>query len=175
MSSKLLREYIEKFFLLVEDAEENIEVEQEVENPFSGITGSFSTIGEFKEAINLSLVKFKKSNLSKIKDKKGLAAAGSVANLGLDVLVPGYSAVANATDLIRKMYLLKDNKKSNTFLDKFNIDDNLSKIVDDDLEQEFLEYLLSKDDLSLENININKLLQDYLANKFENRTVDIKK
>ena len=179
MSLKLLKEYVRDSVLIIESEsgeDTNSEAEEsEVLDPFKGITGSFSSMEEFTNSVNDSLKKFKKSKLSKIKDKKGLAAAGSVANLGLDILVPYYSAVSNATDLIRKTYAMKDNKKSNTFLDNFNIDDNLSKIVDDELEKDFLEWLLSKDDVSLENMNINALLQDYLANEFEKRTVDIKK
>jgi len=43
-----------------------------------------------------------------------------------------------AFDFIKNIYSATDDKKTNTFLDKLNVDDNFAKIVDDKIEMAFM-------------------------------------
>ena len=79
-----------------------------------------------------------------------------------------------AKDMIGILYGMDDKFQSNTGLDKLNIDDNISKIVDDKVEAAFLNHLI--DDLGKMNPDdqmpdVDIILQDFLANKFEGHTV----
>ena len=69
---------------------------------------------------------------------------------------------------------MDDKFKSNTGLDKLNIDDNISKIVDDKVEAAFLNFLIDKlgkmnPDTPMPDASIE--LQDFLATKFDKNTV----
>lgn len=86
-----------------------------------------------------------------------------------------FDAAKNASDIIKGLYGAGDDVKTNTNLDKLNIDDNVSKIVDDPIENVFLNYLLndrfSDDEESLDNFNVTDELQKFLADKFSGTTV----
>ena len=65
--------------------------------------------------------------------------------------IPGISNIwsivkgaKEAKDMLSTLYGLEDKFKSNTGLDKLNIDDNISKIVDDKVEAAFLNFLIDK-------------------------------
>ena len=79
-----------------------------------------------------------------------------------------------AKDMIATLYGMEDKFQSNTGLDKLNIDDNISKIVDDKIEAAFLNYLIDalgkmNPDDPMPDVNI--MLQDFLADKFNQHTV----
>ena len=79
-----------------------------------------------------------------------------------------------AKDMISTLYGLDDNFKSNTGLDKLNVDDNISKIVDDKIETAFLNFLidkLGKMDPEAPMPDATAEIQDFLANKFNQHTV----
>jgi len=69
------------------------------------------------------------------------------------------------------MYNLPDDKKTNTGLDKLNVDDQVSKVVDDRIENAFLNdfsmYLKSFDDETpLEKLDVTELLGTYISDEF---------
>jgi hypothetical protein len=92
-------------------------------------------------------------------------------------LIPGASNVKTALGFFKAAFEKPDTVKTNTWLDKLDIDDEISKIVDDTVENSFLEFLSKSlentpDDKELEDdFNINKNLQTYLKDKFKNRSV----
>jgi translation elongation factor EF-1beta len=94
-------------------------------------------------------------------------------------LIPGASNAKTAFDFFKSTFSKPDTIKTNTWLDRLDIDDNVSKIVDDTIENSFLENLVNSlksvpDDKPLESdFNINKNLQDYLESKFEKRTISL--
>ena len=103
-----------------------------------------------------------------------------VAKVGLDVLadaIPGGGTVKKAWDLFKALYSAPDNKKTNTKLDKINIDDEYSAIVDDTIEDAFLKVLVAAIEKEPENENIpddwdiSKQLEQYIGEKYGNRTV----
>lgn len=88
-----------------------------------------------------------------------------------------WKGAKDSVDMLKKLYGADDKFKTNTGLDKLNIDDNVSKIVDDQIEVAFLNDLLK----SMENLNdndpipdINKVFQDFLKKNFKQHSVEAK-
>ncbi len=79
--------------------------------------------------------------------------------------------------LLKGIYFAKDDKKTGTWLDKLNMDDQYSAVVDDKLEQAFLydvyQMIKSKkpNDPLPPNYSITKELEAYVARKYGNRTL----
>ena len=85
-----------------------------------------------------------------------------------------WRGVQDAKEIIGKLYGAEDTFRSSTGLDKLNVDDNVSKIVDDPIEVAFINDLLATingmDDLApIPDVNVE--LQKYLARKFDNNQV----
>jgi len=79
-----------------------------------------------------------------------------------------------AKDMIGTLYGMKDSFQSNTGLDKLNIDDNISKIVDDKVEAAFLNYVIAElnkmnPDEPMPDVGI--MLQKFLSDKFDKHSV----
>lgn len=109
-----------------------------------------------------------------IKTKKKEALKGFGIGLVLDAL--GGAIFKDTATFIRTMYSLPDEKKTNTVLDVFlNVDDDVSAIVDDNIEnaflQDFLEIIKNKPDDEEITSNITQELQNYIASQFNQRTV----
>lgn len=113
--------------------------------------------------------------------KKRLDAAKSGAvNILVDQvagLIPGMSNIKTAFDFFKGIYNADDNKKTKTWIDKLNVDDNFSAIVDDGVEDEFIKdlvELIDKKDANEqlpEDFNINNMLIEFLSRKYQNRTL----
>jgi hypothetical protein len=125
-----------------------------------------------------------KGILKSIKTKqKGGAIFSKGKEVALDTVlgfIPGASAAKTAYDFFKAATQKPDTKKTDTWLDNLDIDDQVSAIVDDTVENGFLEDLVKSiesesDDTELEaDFNMNKKLQDYLADKYDDRTVSMK-
>lgn len=85
-----------------------------------------------------------------------------------------WNATKNAKEMITSLYGLDDSFVSQTGLDKLNVDDDVSKIVDDKIENafinDFLESFKDKDDAD-PIPDINDELQKFLAKKFNEKQV----
>ena len=98
--------------------------------------------------------------------------------LGLAMDVAGISTIKSGIDLIKGIYSLPDDKKTNSVLDTFlNVDDQVAAIVDDSVENAFLndwlEYVKNQDaNRPLRNDNVTERLLDFLARKYQGRTID---
>ena len=139
---------------------------------------TIQTVGQLKKVINLYRLKAVGKGTAKI-------AGGVVVDAAIDELtgkIPGlqaaFSLFGGAKDtvsMIKKYYSAEDNFKTNTGLDKLNIDDNVSKIVDDEIENAFLKALmdmLNGMNDSDEIPDVNQALQDYLKEKFNQHSVE---
>mgnify|MGYP003126525269 FL=1 len=85
-----------------------------------------------------------------------------------------WSAAKDAKDMISTLYGKDDSFVSQTGLDKLNVDDDVSKIVDDKIENAFINDFLSsfKDKDDADPIpDINDELQLFLAKKFNQKQV----
>tara|TARA_Y100001963_G_scaffold124361_1_gene175120 strand:- start:687 stop:1148 length:462 start_codon:yes stop_codon:yes gene_type:complete len=136
---------------------------------------------KLQEKVELNTVgQFKKF----LKAHRASAAGKEVAKGTIDTILtamPGVGSVYNilkgtktAVDALNKIYGADDDIKSNTGLDALNVDDNISKIVDDPVEVKFLNYYANLidemgDDEPLPDAS--EELQDFLATNFEDNTV----
>lgn len=106
------------------------------------------------------------------KKKESLKGFG----IGLIMDKLGISLIKDAATFIKTMYKLPDDKKTGTVLDKFlNIDDDVSAIIDDNLEnafiQDFLAAIEKEPDNKIIDGNITQALQDYIAKRHNQKTV----
>jgi hypothetical protein len=92
-------------------------------------------------------------------------------------LIPGAEVAKTTFDFIKAAFNKPDTKKTNTWLDKLDIDDDMSKIIDDTVENGFLQTMSKtieseSDNKPLENdFNMNKKMVDYLKTNYSGRTV----
>ena len=115
-----------------------------------------------------------KNKGSKILDKSVSFAVDQV--LGL---IPGASNARTAYDFLKTAFERPDAKKTNTVIDKLNVDDEVAKIVDQSIEARFLNHL---NDI-IQNYgaetpipadwNITKELQTFLQTNYNNRTITL--
>ena len=127
------------------------------------------TVGELRNSISQAL-KVKKGEVQ----KDALKDFG--AGLILD-LIPGGSSLKNAFDLAKTLYKLPDEKRTNTGLDYLNVDDEISAVVDDRVENQFLNDILNvlkdmDDTAELADIDMTNRLSNYIADKFNNTKVE---
>ena len=85
-----------------------------------------------------------------------------------------WKGAQDAKEIVGKLYGAEDSFKSATGLDRLNVDDDVSKIVDDPIEVAFINDLLKTmedmDDLA-PIPDVNDELQKYLADKFNSNQV----
>ena len=71
-------------------------------------------------------------------------------------LIPGASNAKTAFDFIKTAISKPDGKKTNTWLDKLDVDDDMSQIVDDTVENGFMQTITK----SIESEQDSKPLED---------------
>jgi hypothetical protein len=130
---------------------------------------NLNTYGDLKKAIKAIALK-----------QKGQAIVSQGKSFVLDQLlglIPGASNAKTTYDFIKAAIQKPDTKKTGTWLDKLDIDDEMSKIIDDTVENGFMQ-MMSKtieskpDNQPLESdFNMNEKMINYLKDKYEGRTV----
>lgn len=134
-------------------------------NQTDGENYRLETYGDLKKIINV------------IKQNKKNSKIGGVT---LDVVlnaIPYAGYIKTAYDLYKAAMSKPDIKKTDTWLDNLDIDDYTSKIIDDTVENGFINYMFQTfnsepDDKPLEqDFNMNQKLIDYLKNNYNNRTI----
>jgi hypothetical protein len=143
--------------------EEEIDLEKAPEKSVE-----LKTYGDLK----LALVNIKKDqNLKKFKDVGGKAFSAALN------LLPGVGTAIDAYGVFKAAFNKPDNVKTNTWLDKLDVDDDASAIVDDTVENDFLRVATDKfmdepDDKVLDpNFNMDDELNNHLKGKFNRRHV----
>ena len=123
------------------------------------------TYGELKQVIKAISLK-----------QKGTKIGDVAIDVALGV-IPGVGAAKTTFDFVKAAFFKPDAKKTNSWLDKLDIDDEMSSIVDDTVENGFLE-MISKtiesesNDTPLEqDFNMNQKMVDYLKKEYGGRTV----
>tara|TARA_Y100000385_G_C12871889_1_gene541911 strand:+ start:115 stop:834 length:720 start_codon:yes stop_codon:yes gene_type:complete len=123
------------------------------------------TYGELKQAINAIKLK-----------QKGTKIGNVAVDVALNV-IPGIGAAKTTFDFIQAAFLKPDTKKTNSWLDKLDIDDEMSSIVDDTVENGFLQMMSKTIDAKSDtdplesNFNMNDQMVDYLKKEYSGRTV----
>ena len=110
------------------------------------------------------------------------ARVGEVADMAIGVavdqvigMIPFAGNIKSGLDLLKKASKQPDGNDTGSFIDKLDVDDNLSKIVDDPIEGNFLKHIQKviegKKGPIPPDWDINMELKQYLANEFGGRTV----
>mgnify|MGYP001251721686 FL=1 len=127
------------------------------------------TVGQLKKIINIHRA------LEAGKETGKKAAEIAIERIpGLGDLFAVWKGAKDAKEIIGKLYSAKDNFKTSTALDNINVDDDVSKIVDDPIEVAFIKDLLQTlaemDDTDpIPDVNVE--LQKYLYTKFNGNQV----
>ena len=147
----------------------NEQVEQNTQTQTTGSSQKPETYGDLKK-----LVKDVISGQRTSAIKSGATTFTIDQILGI---IPGASNAKSAFDFFKGVYNATDDKKTKTILDKINVDDEYSKIVDDKVEMAFIknvsDAIMSKPDQEVipPNFNINVELQNWLKSKYNQRTL----
>jgi hypothetical protein len=128
-----------------------------------------------------------KAITSTLKKVRGKGAAGAVTGIATDLAlsavfdaIPFGNTAKTAFDIFKGAYGATDTVKTNTWLDKINVDDKYSAIVDNTLEMRFLKVLYNTfAERAKQNpnqplpadFNVNKELENYLNANFDARSV----
>ncbi len=125
------------------------------------------TVGDLKKTVAQAIKAKRRGNTAS-------TALDFLKGLPLNALGPG----KDLFDIAQAAYKLPDEKSLGPGLQALNVDDEVSAIVDDQLENAFLKTLdkeLSSggipDDTPLEKLDMTKLLARYIANTHDSRTV----
>ena len=126
------------------------------------------TVGDLKDAIAAAT--------GKKREKRGKAAAKDFAKSVLMDLVPGLGTITGAAEALQAMYSMPDDKRTGTALDYLDVDDPVSAIVDDNVENRFLKAVAERlesfpDDTKLIDFDMTRQLASFLKKEFEDRTV----
>jgi len=124
-----------------------------------------NTYGDLKKVI-------KAISLRQKGEKLGNIALGTLIGF-----IPGAEAAKTTFEFIRAAMSKPDTRKTKTWLDKLDIDDEMSAIVDDTVENGFMQTMSNTieskpDNQPLESdFNMNAEMVEYLRDKYEGRTV----
>jgi len=131
------------------------------------------TYGDVKQVIN----KMTKQNI--FQNAKGLVADEGI-NIAVELLaaaVPGLSAAKKAYDVFKAIGKKPDTQKTNTWLDRLDIDDQTAAIVDDTVEAGFFQELANTlaripDNTPLDDsFSMDARFEEYLKKKYKGHFV----
>jgi hypothetical protein len=131
-----------------------------------GDLAQLKTVGDLRKAVKVALTaKRKGQGKEALKDLAKSSVTGAL--LG---------AADSLKDLILQTYKLPDDKSTGTGLDALNIDDEISAMIDDQVENRFLNWLVKslegqEDETPLQKLNMDRLLQKFLMQQFNQRTI----
>ena len=131
-----------------------------------------NTVGDLKKLLS-------QATKGKLKYQAKGSVPGALADALVDEIagkIPGFAAAKSLFGALKGTYSLPDEARTGTALDILDVDDDVSAIVDDPIENAFLKAVSSKiegmsDDKPLVDLNMSKLLAQYISKEFSNRTV----
>ena len=118
-----------------------------------------------------------KSTIKSISLKQKGEKIGNIALGTLIGFIPGAEAAKTTFDFIKAAISKPDAKKTSTWLDKLDVDDQMSAIVDDTVENGFMQAMAkvieTESDAKLlePDFNMNAKMVDYLKKQYSGRTV----
>ncbi len=149
-----------KMKLIMESWRKNTLKEQE---------GQMMTVGDLKSAL-----------MGALQAKKQGQASEELKNTATGILldlIPGAATAKSIADIVLNVYKLPDEKRTNTGLDAMNVDDQISAVLDDRVENQFIKDYLAKfdkvpDSVKLGDINMTQLLSDFIKEKYKQTKVE---
>lgn len=160
----------ERLFEVMKKVNPDFINEQDIQTQYQQTTSQdadyrLQTYGDLKKIINVIKLKQKGSKI------------GGVAVDSLINALPFIGQAKTAYDLYKAAFSRPDTKKTNTWLDKLDVDDQVSAIVDDTVENGFLNAMADifntkPDNEQLDpNFDMNSEMTKYLSNKYSQRTI----
>ena len=137
------------------------------------------TVGDLRSALE-GAMQVKKKNLA----KKHVKSSGQKVGYAImNALFPLWRAgtavksIMDITGMLKAIYKMPDEKRTNTGLDHLNVDDNISAILDDRVETQFikdyLEFLEGQpDEQRIENVDMTELLINFIKRKYDGTKVE---
>ena len=133
---------------------------------------SIETVGDLKKLLS-------QATKGKLKYQAKGSVPGAIADALVDEIagkIPGFAAAKSLFSALKGTYSLPDTARTGTALDILDVDDDISKIVDDPIENAFLKSVAEKiegmsDDKPLVDLDMTELLSKYISKEFNNRTV----
>ena len=138
---------------------------------------NLETYGDLKKVIKSITINQTASSIKGGVKSKASDLVIDAAVEALKLTIPGIGLAKHGYDILKKAMSRPDTKKTNTWLDKLDIDDDMSKIIDDTVENGFIQLMTKAiesepDTKSLEDdFNMNAKMVDYLKNTYKGRTV----
>jgi len=131
-----------------------------------------TTVGELRQLLSQAITA---KRTGQVKDFAKDFAQGAAVDM-LASMVPGLAQAKTAYDIFQQTYKLPDERRTNTALDHLDVDDDVSAIVDDNVENAFLKQLGKDfekfpDDTRLEDASVTKMLRNFLSKEFDKRTI----
>lgn len=115
--------------------------------------------------------------VGQVKDKLSKEAKNQLKDLAIDTVlsfIPGGGAIKSGFGFLKAITGVKDNQADKVrWLKTIDIDDRVSDLVDDKIEEEFLKLLSDKienidDDMKIEKLNMTALLNNYIEKENDN-------
>ncbi len=164
MNESAVRTYIREALL------QKILVEKKQKKKMTSIN-DVKTVGDLRAVIKYAQLKKQGKE-----GAKGLAA--TVTDIVVDEIqgmIPGFATAKNLAMAARNAYKLPDDAKAGA-LASLDVDDDVSKVLDDAVENQFFdEYLKGldrlPDDAELEDINVTKALTNWMKKKYNDTIV----
>ena len=135
------------------------------------------TYGDLKKIIKAITTKQKVSAVLGGGKSKASDIVLDAAVEALKATIPGIGLAKHAFDIFKGAAKKPDTKKTNTWLDKLDVDDEMSAIVDDTVENGFIQAITKSiesepDDKPLESdFNMNDRMVGFLQSKYQGRTI----
>lgn len=135
------------------------------------------TYGDLKKIIKAITTKQKVSAVLGGGKSKASDIVLDAAVEALKATIPGIGLAKHAFDIFKGAAKKPDTKKTNTWLDKLDVDDEMSAIVDDTVENGFIQAITKSiesepDDKPLESdFNMNDRMIGFLQSKYQGRTI----
>ena len=132
------------------------------------LTRNPETVGDLRALID--------DAMSTKRAEQGKEAGKDLAKGILADLLPGGGTITSAFGAFKAMYSMPDDKRTGTALDYLDVDDEVSAIVDDNVENKFLKAVVDAikdvdDNTRLADFDMTKKLAKYIKQNFDSRTV----
>lgn len=135
------------------------------------------TYGDLKRVIKSIITKKKVGTIVGSGKSKVTDIALDAAVEAVKSILPGAGLAKHAFDILRGAIKKPDTEKTGTWLDKLDLDDEMTDIIDDTVENGFIQAMTDiiqkePDDKPLEqDFNMNAKMVNYLKDKYEGRHV----
>lgn len=153
------------------------ELEKTLQEQERANLSSDMTAGELIKAVKAAIY-VKQKGIAKDQAKSGIAKMGwAVLDTLAPIVGPAIRGAGEMMDVFKAVYDLPDDKKTKTALDFLNVDDQVSAVVDNNVENAFLKYFVQRlselpPDQMLSGVDINTALSVFIRKKYNSTKLE---